>query len=367
MARFPDFKHEQQVVRRPHHVAPDMSSIRVIFVIHTKVPKQPGSDSGLGITINCTMRVLRKYGIHAEGWSIQTVEQLFHRLEKDQWSSNRPITHVVVNTTNFVTPVQFGELAQRWFDIEFVMLCHTGLAYLSIDDNGPQRIRGLLHLERSAHNIKVAGNNPRFEWFGIYGVEPLLLPNLYDTDTFVELVGNRQDHDPLRIGSFGENRPWKNQSVAAMAAMSIARKMGVQLELYVNADRWPQSMPLSRAREELLANLPWAKLKRVHWAPWSHFREIVSTMDILLNPSFDETFCMVCADGIAEGVPGVVTGALEWAPRSWQATQPEDPASIANIGLAMLHNRASAVADGRKALRSFVKQGTGLWLEYLVA
>ena len=40
---------------------------------------------------------------------------------------------------------------------------------------------------------------------------------------------------------------------------------------------------------------------------WPRFRDIVRTMDLLFSPSFDETFCVVCADGIAEGVPSVVT------------------------------------------------------------
>lgn len=367
MARNPDFRHETVVPRRGHHIAPDLSSVRVIFVIHRNEPKLPGSDSGLGITLSCTMRTLRKHGVDAQSWGVQTFEQLSLKLENEEFRSERKITHVIISTPNFLSPHQFAELALRWHEIDFVMLAHTGLAYMCIDDHGPQKIRELLHLERSTHNIKVAGNSPRFEWFGIYGVQPLLLPNLYDVDSFVSPVHHRRDHDPLRIGCFGENRPWKNQSVGAEAALSIAKKMGVYLELFVNEDRWNQTWPYSQARQELFDGLRWAKIIKVPWAPWSRFREIVATMDLLISVSFDETFNIVTSDGVAEGVPSVVGNCIEWAPRSWQTVEPFDPASAAAIGMALLHSRESAVHEGRRALVDFVDAGVQRWIRYLTA
>lgn len=356
---------ETPVQRRPHHVAGDLASVRCIFVIHKNEPSLPGSEAGLGITINNTMWTLRRHGVDAQSWAVQNFEQLCHHLENEEWRSGRKITHLVVNTPNFLWPHDFAELAQRWPDIEFIMLAHTGLAYLCIDDHGPEKIRKLLHLERATHNFRVAGNNPRFEWFGIYGVRPLLLPNLYDTNGFVDPITHRRNHDPLRIGSFGENRPWKNQSVAAMAALSIARRMNVSLELYVNGDRWSQTWPYSQARQELFDDLPWAKLITVPWEIWSKFRQIVATMDLCIHPSFDETFCVVVADGIAEGVPSVVGNAVEWAPRSWQTSEPFDPENIASVGMSLLHSRSAAVHAGRKALTDFTKIGVARWLAYL--
>jgi len=364
--RYPDFAHEDHSSRRPHHVAPNLATVRVVFVIHRYKTPMNGSDSGLGVTINSTARVLRRNGVHAESWDVLTIEDLFSRLERDHWQSERRITHVVVNTPNFVPPEKFGELAQRWHDIEFVQLNHTGLAYLCIDRNGPKDIRAVLDLQRSTHNIKVAGNNPRFEWFDLaYGVKPLLLPNLYDCDTFVAMTPARRDTDPLRIGCFGENRPWKNQGIAAMAGISIARRLNVQLEFYVNADRWEQTWPYSRARAELYDNLPGCKLTTIPWLPWAQFRRLIGTMDLCVHPSWDETFCCVVADGIAEGVPSVVTGAMEWAPRTWRSTEPFDPANVAAVGLQLLHDRANAVHDGRRALQTYVKEGIRLWIDYL--
>jgi hypothetical protein len=86
-------------------------------------------------------------------------------------------------------------------------------------------------------------------------------------------------------------------------------------------------------------------------------------MDLLFSPSFDETFCVVAADGIAEGVPSVVTGALEWTPPSWWC-KPYDPASVANVAMGLLHDR-HAIHEARKALVRHVNDGVSRWIDYL--
>ena len=364
MPRVPDFRHEELIPRRPHRTAPTHASVRCIFVNHRS---GPGSGAGLGVTVRATAKVLDRAGIHTNVWNSGSAEQLNTQIEKDQYAAARPITHIVINTFNIILPKQLQQLAEDWPDIRFVQLNHTGLAYMCIDDNGPQRIRKVLDLQMSMPNITVAGNNPRFGWFGLYGIQPVILPNLYDVESFVMPVAHRRDHDPMRIGTFGENRPWKNFADAAQAALSIAKSLGVQLELYVNTDRWQQTWGYTRARAELFAGLTWAKIIQVPWQDWMSFRHIVSTVDLCINPSFDETFCSVVADAIAVGVPCVTSGCIEWSPPSWQAPQTFAPASVAATGMALLHSQGAAVHDGRQALISYVDVGTAAWIKFLTA
>ena len=51
-------------------------------------------------------------------------------------------------------------------------------------------------------------------------------------------------------------------------------------------------------------------------------------MHVLLQPSFTESFNVVTADGIAEGVPSVVSDAIDWVPRRWMA-KADDPRDVA--------------------------------------
>jgi hypothetical protein len=57
------------------------------------------------------------------------------------------------------------------------------------------------------------------------------------------------------------------------------------------------------AVKELIADLPGVKLVLNGWQSWPRFRKIVGHMHLLLQPSYTESFNMVTADGVVEGVP----------------------------------------------------------------
>jgi hypothetical protein len=379
MSRSPDFRHEDVVPRRPHVVAPSHASIRVVFLVQIYDTTPGTCDAGLSVCITGTCRVLQQAMIDAETWRVRHVGDVVQRLAAAKGDA-RPITHVIISTPSFIwpnphhqteSPESIYELATAYPRIEFVQLNHSGMAFISIDHHGMRHIREALDLSLRMPNVMVAGNNPRFRWVqdGLGG-RYVLLPNLYDIGSMIEPVTSRRDNDPLRVGSFGAGRVWKNQLTAAEAALVMARRIGrnVQLELYVNSDRWfgHDAKMMEMARKELFDKLPGTKLINVPWQDWASFRREVAQMDVLFSPSFDETFCQIVADGIAEGVPSVVTAAMEWTPKSWQATEPHDPYSIVRIGMNLMHDRIGAVHDGRVALKAHVEQGLKKWLDYLV-
>jgi len=305
------------------------------------------------------MRVLRRNGIQCEAWSAQTAKELYQQISRDEGKKpSRPVTHVVISAPSWVQPGSFADFSRRWPDIQFVQLNHSGTSYLSIDKYGLKNIKEVSALTLALHNVKVAGNNPRFvKWVAdALGVPPVYLPNLYDPTTFVNPVSRRANYDPLRIGSFGAGRPWKNLLTAAESAVQMARRMNVALELYVNTMRPDGGQRQIESRAELFDGLAHTKLIEVPWALWPEFRKTVATMDLLISASFDETFNVVTADGIAEGVPSVVTAAMEWTPPTWWA-EPWDPSSLTRVGMGLLHDRVGAIHDGRIALSNFVHLG----------
>ncbi len=358
---------EHLIARRPHPVNPQLESIRLVLAIKNFAALAGVSHIGLGITALNTMKVLRRAGVHCEAWAAQTAKELYILLEKDeQKNPPRPVTHVVISAPSWVQPTSFADFSHRWPNIDFVQLNHSGTAYLSIDKYGIRNIREVNDLSYALHNCRVAGNNQRFvNWIhDAFGAEKLWLPNLYDYTTYVNPVIQRKDYDPLRIGSFGAGRPWKNQLTAAEAAVAMARRMNVELEFYVNTMRPDGGERMIEARSELFNNLPHTKVIEVPWALWPKFRRVVHTMDLLFSPSFDETFCVIAADGIAEGVPSVVTPAMEWTPDTWHC-EPWDPASVVRIGMGLLHDRIGAIHDARLRLTDFVQSGVRRWIRYL--
>lgn len=352
---------------RPHHVDPDIDKLRVVLAIRN-FSNIPGvCHIGLGVTALNTQKVLRRAGVHCEAWATQTSAELHNKLvaaERD--SRHTPVTHVIISSPAWVPPTRLAQFCVEFPDIEFVQLSHSGLAYLSIDKFGIRNIRGAIDLEHSHHNLRVAGNNPRFKkWISrTFGINCLLLPNLYDTQSFVQRIPRRKVGSTLRVGSFGASRPWKNQLVAAEGAVALARRLGVDLELYVNSKRPDGGERMIESRAELFDNLDGAKIIDIPWEPWPKFRKTVSQMHLLISPSFDETFNVVTADGIAEGVPSVAAPSLEWTPTSWWC-EPCDPESVVKVGMRLLHDN-HAVEDGREHLKRFVQHGLKLWLEYLL-
>jgi hypothetical protein len=323
------------------------------------------------VTAANTLKVLRKAGLQCETWSLDSDEKGGE--VKKMWAAlrahandKRPITHIFVSAPSWILPINLYHMALEFPDTSFVQLNHSGCAYLSIDKNGIRNIREACAYQEMVHNLRVASNNPRVATFiNAFGsVKTLLLPNLYDTDSFVHPYTPAKLGDTLRIGSFGASRPWKNQLCAAEAAVMLGRSMGCNVELYINSKRPDGGERMIESRAELFAGLSHAKIVVVPWAPWTQFRDFTANMHLLFSPSFDETFCVVAADGIAEGVPSVTTSSLEWTPRAWWAT-PEDPASIVSVAMGLLHNPVHAVEAGRSSLRHYAAIGLHRWRDYL--
>lgn len=359
---------------RPHDVSPSVEGARVILAIKN-FAKVPGvCHIGLGVTAANTMKVLRRAGIHTEAWSCDSaygkgteVRVLREKLAAAEKSGGRQVTHVIVSAPSWIQPQDFYELSIDYSNVQFVQLNHSGAAYLSIDKFGIRNIREVAAYQQMTHNIRVAANNERVAKFisQSMGVDALYLPNLYDTETFVNPFTPHRVGDVLRIGSFGASRPWKNQLCAAEAAVMIGRALGCDIELFVNSKRPDGGERMIESREELFHDLPGMKIKYVPWASWPQFRDISATMNLLIQPSFDETFNVCTADGIAEGVPSVTTSALEWTPTSWWA-HAEDPHDIMRVGISLLHAPAHAVHEGRALLKKYVSFALHRWSDYVL-
>jgi hypothetical protein len=201
----------------------------------------------------------------------------------------------------------------------------------------------------------------------MYGVTATYLPNLYDTSTF-KAVGQRLPWQPgntLRIGVFGAMRPLKNMTSAVAAAVDLACQSRSDVEVWVSEGRTDGPTSVPTAIDQLTSRVPNLKLMKTGWQTWPAFRQTVSKMNLLLNPSYTESFQIVCADGVAEGVCSVVSDAIDWAPPSWQACA-DDVSDIARVSRQLLAD-VHAVDDGQKALKAYTTAGLLEWLAYLRA
>jgi glycosyltransferase involved in cell wall biosynthesis len=86
-------------------------------------------------------------------------------------------------------------------------------------------------------------------------------------------------------------------------------------------------------------------------------------MHLVLQPSYTESFNVVTADAIAEGVPVVTSDAINWVPTHWQACA-DEPRDVARVAEQLLRD-PNAARDGRAALERFIELGVSGWIRFL--
>ncbi len=315
------------------------------------------SHIGLGVAAINTAKVLRSAGIKADVWPILSAGDLRQKLKSN------PAGHVIISAP-WIPTVELQSLSNEFSDTQFAINCHSNVGFLQADRNGVKLMREIMELELGTANVRLAGNSRRFcNWIrSAFGVSCSYLPNLYHLDEcHVRQMAWRGG--PLRVGAFGATRPLKNLMSAAGAALEIARGLRAPLELWLSGGRAEGGgeVVLS-AVKEMLAGLPGVTLHLNGWQSWPNFRKTIAHMHLLLQPSYTESFNMVTADGVAEGVPSVVSSAIDWAPDDWKANV-DDVLDIARVGRRLLFDDRAA-GEGRAALVSYVVDGLHAYRQY---
>ena len=319
------------------------------------------SHIGLGVAAINTAKVLRREGMKAHVWPIINSADLRKQL------GAAPAENVIVSAP-WIPSFELQSLANDFPETQFAVCCHSNVGFLQADRNGVKLVRELMELEVGTHNIHLAGNSRRFcNWVHAgFGAPCAYLPNLYYIDEHAQKHHPVYGGGPLRIGAFGAIRALKNFMSATAAAIEIARGLNVPLEFWLSGGRAEGGgETVLAAVKELVSDLPNVSLVLNGWQSWPKFRKIVSHMHLLLQPSYTESFNMVTADGVVEGVPSVVSDAIEWAPDYWKA-QVDDALDIARVGRHLLAD-CRATHDGLRALERYVREGLCTYREYLAS
>jgi hypothetical protein len=352
---------------RPHHLEPSTQTARVILVYKDFAGFKGLSHVGLGISAFCTAKTLRRAGIWAEVWPCPSAEDLRARLAsafaQARANGEIPPTHVIISAP-WIATQEINAMAVAHPEVLFAVVSHSNVAFLAADPHGIRLLRECSDLQHVTHNVRVGGVTEKFtDWATVaWRTDAAWLPNLYDLSEAVTPQRRQWGGGTLRIGLFGANRVLKNATTAAAAAAELAMTLRVPTELHVSQENCDGAQ--TNVLAELVGTVPNLKLVRAGWLPWPEFRRLVRQMDLMLQPSFTESFNVVTADGIAEGVPSVVSDAIDWAPRRWKAVA-DEPRDVAKVALHLLHD-PDAARDGRRELDKYVTAGVTRWKQFLL-
>lgn len=240
----------------------------------------------------------------------------------DQVVNEYKPTHVIIEAL-WVVPEKFNELQKLHPTVKWIIRLHSEMPFLAGEGIAMDWIGEYSKFK----NVIVACNSPRMfreiefylrhknSWTAEQSNEKVIyLPNHYPQNFKQKKLDKSKD--TINIGCFGAIRPLKNHLLQAFAAIEFADSIGKKLNFHINAGRIEMNgQPAINNIKSLFEQLydKGHRLINHQWTPREKFLELCGTMDLGLQVSFSETFNIVGADIISQGVPLVSCKEVPWS------------------------------------------------------
>ena len=327
------------------------------------------SHIGLGVAALNNAEYLNSHGTETTVFPVRHNIDIVRSIKEYADEHKYSLTHVVISAP-WISTRDMRAIVEYFPLIQFVVVSHSNVGFLQADPQGIHLLRDYIELSHKLDNLSVGGNSGRFtNWLTkAYGTYAALLPNMYPThshllQSLIEGV-KKEFRDTVKIGSFGAIRPLKNQLTACAAAILMSKSLDRPVEFHLSAGREEGggNIVLGAIRQ-MAQDVPNFEVVLDGWCGWPEFRKTVADMDLLIHPSYTESFNMVSADGISQGIPVVGSPAIAWLPKHWKADS-DDAVEIAQVGLNLLYGGAR---DGVTALEEHNQSSLHHWKKYLDA
>ena len=302
--------------------------------------------------------MLREEGVHSK--SVEVFDNTFIDHEIKNF---RP--DIVVIEALWVVPEKFTELKQLNPGVEFVVLLHSDTPFLADE---PIAVKWLKAYGKVG--VKIAVNSSKM----LSDIEAILaseidcpvvhyLPDFYPVRN---LDIKPRDRRHIVIGCFGAIRPLKNQLIQAIAAIKFANRIGKTLEFHINGlDVDSSGKPILENIRQLFAGTPHT-LVEDKWVSHEEFLRSLRHIDIGMQVSLTETFCIVAADLVSSSVPTVVSPEVVWAAKSAQ-TPATDGGEITKKLREVWSERDRIIRENHFGLEKFVLKSKHIWLRFVGA
>ena len=167
----------------------------------------------------------------------------------------------------------------------------------------------------------------------------------------------------LSVACMGAIRPLKNNLIQAVAAMRFADSKNMILNFHINNSRLESGgNPCYKNILNLFAGTK-HNLVQHAWMDHPTFLQFLSYMDIGMQVSFSETFCIIAADIVAAGVPIAGSPAIRWLDEDSQS----DTITVEKIvsTLNQIYHNNGLIKDNLKKLQKYSKEAQAAWLAEL--
>ena len=349
-----------------------MSTNRVLFILKRRedysaeLHSYVGLSTGLFNSANYMNEMLNENGVTS------IIEVAIDNNCIDRLVTKHKPTHVIIEAL-WVVPEKFQILSKLHPNVEWIIRLHSEVPFISLEGMA----MGWIHDYLKYPNVKIGINAPRMmESARAY------LKNCYD-DTFVDslliylpnyypLPRSRKridfDKPEIHISCFGAIRPLKNHLIQAIAAVEFANRVDKTLHFHINGNRIEQKAdPILRNLDEMFQRLAITgrkhRLIKHDWAPRDEFLKICAQIDIGMQVSFSETFNIVAADLIGQGVPVVGTDEIPWLAAISCADATETDSMMDALNRAY-HAPELNVMLNRRNLKKYAERTERTWVKY---
>lgn len=281
-------------------------------------------------------------------------------------------THVIIEAL-WVVPTKFSALCKLHPNVKWIIRLHSEVPFLANEGIAFDWIGDYITFKNVivATNSDVALNDVRVfiqsktDWPKWKVKEKVIyLPNFYPQN--LKSKRYKLDDEYIDIACFGAIRPMKNHVMQAIAAIKFAEAIGKKLRFHINSGR------VEQRGETVINNLNGIfahvydsghRLINHSWMPREKFLELCSTIDIGMQVSFSETFNIVTADMLSQGVPIVGSDEIPWI-NDWFAASPTDSDDMCKKLLSTNKFPWLNTYTNQFLLNTYTNKTRKIWLNY---
>jgi hypothetical protein len=284
-------------------------------------------------------------------------------------------THVIIEGL-WVVPEKFNVLNQLHPNVKWIVRIHSNTPFLANEGVAFDWIAQYTTKSKVyvATNAKQMNKELKFYVKGRYSSTPereqnkiIDLPNYYPK-VFKSTKRPNSKDEYINVGCFGAIRPLKNHMTQAIAALKFANSINKKLRFHINTGRIEQNGQSVYNNLKAFFNTISDKghhLVEHEWMPREEFLELCGQMDLGMQVSFSETFNIVAADFISQGVPVISSKEIPWMSRFF-TTNPTNSDDISKI-LSRAYNQYSTnVLFNKSNLKIYSKKSEKIWSNFLV-
>lgn len=281
-------------------------------------------------------------------------------------------THVIIEAL-WVVPTKFNVLQKLHPNVKWIVRLHSEIPFLASEGMSFDWIGDYVHFE----NVYIGVNAPRAlkevrdfvktstDWHKeTVDKKVFYLPNYYPKA--IKRKKYKIDDEYIDISCFGAIRPLKNIIIQALAAIMFAEKLGKKLRFHINSGRIEmKGEPIFNNLKGIFAHVSSKghQLIRHEWCPREEFLEICAKMDIGMQVSISETFNIVSADLISQGVPIAGSTEIPWISNFFVAPATETE-KIYKLLLKIHRFSKVNVILNQYLLNKYTKKTKDIWINY---